>query len=297
MNLNFDASGHKPQSFDTLPSAWYALRLIEGEEKPSKSTPGNTYYAAVFEVIGGEFNGRKLFHNFNFNNSNEQAKAIAFDQLAAIMHGVGVLRINSMNDLFNKPIMGKVKYVGPVFEEDGVTEKYDAKNEIKGFKPVEAGGGNAAASAAGGGGIPAGFAAGAAVTPAAAASPAAASTPAAAAATPAAAAATPAAVAASAPVAAAPTKRLVMTEKAKGGTAEQFRAHDAAWTDDLLVQEGYAIWEIVEPPKAEVPSTPSVPSTPAATATAPAGSTVTETSAPAAAADGDDDTPPWLQQQ
>lgn len=294
MNLSFDASGHKPQSFDTLPSGWYAMRLVEGEEKPSKSTPGNTYYAAVFEVIGGEFNGRKLFHNFNFNNSNEQAKAIAFDQLAAIMHGVGVLRIGSMNELFNKPIMGKVKYVGPVFEEDGVTEKYEAKNEIKGFKPVEAGAGSgAAAGASGGSSIPAGFAAGAVVTPAAAASPAAASTPVAAASTPAVAASTPAA---SAPVAAAPTKRLVMTEKAKGGTAEQFRAHDPAWTDDLLVQEGYAVWEIVEPPKPEVPTTPSVPSTPtAATVTAPAGSTPSETSAPASAAD--DDTPPWLQQQ
>lgn len=294
MNLNFDASGHKPQSFDILPSGWYQMRLVEGEEKPSKSNPQNTYYAAQFEVIGGEFNGRKLFHNFNFNNVNDDAKRIAFDQLAAIMHGVGVLRIGTMNELFNKPIMGNVKAVAPVMEEDGVTEKYEAKNEIKGFKGVEQGVSGAAAAAAGGG-LPAGFSTGATVTQSAAAENPAAAAAASQAATgsPAAAASIPAATVA----AAAPTKRLVMTEKAKGGTAEQFREHDAAWTDELLVQEGYAIWEEAQPEKPKAPTTPSVPSTPAATtATEAAGSTPNQTSAPAAAEE-DDETPPWLKQQ
>jgi hypothetical protein len=295
MNLNFDASGHKPQSFDILPSGWQVMRLIEGEEKPSKNNPQNTYYAAVFEVVGGEFNGRKLFHNFNFNNTNEDAKRIAFDQLAAIMHGVGLLRINNMQELFNKPIMGKVKAVAAVMEEDGVTEKYEPKNEIKGFKPVEQAGAGGT-TAAGGNSLPAGFTTGASVTPSAAAeNPAAAAAQAqAATGSPAAAASIPAAI--TAPAAAAPTRRLVMTDKAQGGTAEQFRAHDAAWTDDLLVQEGYARWEEVEPPKPAAPSTPAVPSTPAATATAPATSTPAQTSAPAGATE-DDDTPPWLQQQ
>lgn len=287
MNLNFDASGHKPQSFDVLPSAWYPMILIEGEEKPSKNNPQNTYFAAVFEVIGENYAGRKIFHNFNFNNTNEDAKRIAYDQLAAIMHGVGLLRIQNIQEIFNKPIMGKVKAVAAVMEDDGVTEKYEAKNEIKGFKPVEQGGGNAAAGASGG--LPEGFAAGASVTQAQAASQ-----PNAAAAAAQGATASPAAAASIPTVAAAaPTRKLVMTAKANGGTAEQFRAHDPSWTDDLLVQEGYAIWEVVEPPKPSVPSTPSTPSVPSTPAQ---GAAATESSSAAGATD-DDETPPWLQQQ
>lgn len=36
--------------------------------------------------------------------------------------------------------------------------------------------------------------------------------------------------------------RLVMTNKANGMTALQFKQHDSNWTDELLVQNGYALW-------------------------------------------------------
>ena len=277
MNLNFDASGHQPQSFDLLPADWYTVVLTEGEEKPTSKNNGttntDTYYSATFEIVGGKYNGRKLFHNFNFNNSNEDAKRIAFDQLASICHAVGILKVDSMNVLFNKPMQAKVKVRAAVMEEDGVTEKYEARNEIKGFKAVE--GAAPAGSVAGAGGLPAGFTAGTQATPApAAASPA---TPAAAAATP----AIPATPSIPATPVAAPVKKLVMTEKAQGATPEQFRAADPAWTDQLLVDQGYAQW--VE--EAPALATPAVPVAPAPAA------------APAAPAAEGDDTPPWLKAQ
>lgn len=291
MQLNYNAADHVPQGFDPLPGGWYNVKLVEGLETPVKNKPECTYYKAVFEVIDGQYAGRKLFHNFNFKNDNETAVKIAYDQLATIMHAVGMLQIQVMDQLFNKPLQAKVKLKAAVMEEDGVTEKYEAGNEIKGFKALEgtpkegAGGlpdgfGDAAAGA--GAGLPEGFTAGvetaAASTPAAAA----ASTP-----------SVPGAPTAAAP--AAPVKKLVMTDKAGGATAEAFRAHDAAWTDELLVKEGYAQWVEVAPeaPKTPaVPSTPSIPSTPAATAAA---STPATAAADAATAD-DDETPPWLQQ-
>lgn len=273
MNLSFDASGHQPQSFDLLPADWYTVILTDAEEKPTSKNNGttntDTYHSCTFEIIEGKFKGRKLFHNFNFNNSNEDAKRIAFDQLASICHAVGILKIDGIQQLFNKPMQAKVKVKAAVMEDDGVTEKYEARNEIKGFKGLEAGG--AAAPGAAGGGLPAGFTAGVSASPAAAAA-----TPA----TPATA-AIPSTPAIPAATHAAPVKKLVMTEKAQGATAEQFRAADPAWTDDLLVAQGYAQW-VEESP---APAVPAVPVTPAPAA------------APAAPADAGDDTPPWLKAQ
>lgn len=291
MQLNFDATNHVPTSFDPLPSAWYDVMMVEGKETPVKNKADCTYYAAIFEVISGKFKGRKLFHNFNFKNDNPKAVEIAYDQLGTICHAVGVLKPQVMDQLFNKPMQAKVKLKPAVMEEDGVTEKYEAGNEIKGFKAIETGTGSAGGglpegfgdNAAQGGGLPEGFTAGAVVEQAK---------------PEAAAASIPSAASATAPKEeAAPVKKLVMTDKANGGTAEQFRAHDPAWTDDLLVKEGYARWEEVKPSVPSTPSTPSTPSAPAtsAPATEAAGSTTTQTSAPADAAE-DDDTPPWLQQ-
>lgn len=286
MQLNYDATGHVPQSFEPLPTGWYTVKMVEGLEKPTSKNNGDTYYAAIFEVIGGKFNGRKIFHNFNFKNQNPEAVRIAYDQLAAMCHATGILKVTTMEQLFEKPMMGKVKLKAAVMEKDADgndtdVEKYEAGNEIKGFKAVES---CAPAGAAGGlpegfgdagpaaaGGLPAGFTAGVESTPEPA---------------------KPATPAAAIPAAAAPVmeRKLVMTEKAQGGTAEQFKAHDTAWTDELLVKEGYAQWVEVEAPKPAAPAAPAIPATPAATEPAQAAAT-------AAPAEGDDDTPPWLQNQ
>lgn len=286
MQVNFDATGHEPQSFNPLPSAWYSVMMVEGLETPVKGKPDSTYFKSVWEVLDGEFKGRKLFHNFNFKNDNETAVKIAYDQLATICHAVGILKIQSMEQLFNKPLQAKVKLKAAVMEDDGVTEKYEAGNEIKGFRPLEtdapAGAGGLPEGFGDSGGLPEGFSAGAEATP----EPEVKETP-----------STPATPKSPATAAAAPVKKLVMTDKANGGTAEQFRAHDAAWTDELLVQEGYARWEEVKPAVPSTPKTPSTPTTPSApgTTSAPAGTAAAASETTPATAADDDDTPPWLQ--
>lgn len=281
MQVNFDATSVTPQSFDPLPGGWYNAVLVEGLETPTKNNAetGNTYYAAVFEVIDGQYKGRKLFHNFNFKNTNEKAVQIAYEQLATICHAVGILKLNVMDQLFGKPMQVKVKLKAAVMEDDGVTEKYEAGNEIKGFKAIEGSGAGAASAAIAGGGLPAGFGDDEpAVTEAAEAAPAASA---------------PAAKAPASPAAAPKQTKLVPTAKNEHKlTPQQFRDHDSAWTDELLVSEGYFTLEEVTPPAPKTPGAPTSPKAPAATATEAAGSTQSQTSAPASA-DEDDDTPPW----
>ena len=280
MQINRDATGYTPPSFEALPSAWYPIQMIEGLETPSSKNKANTYYAAIFEVVDGPFKGRRLFTNFNFVNTNEKAVEIAYDHLDQIMSAVGVLKITDMSQLFNKPLMGKVKLVPAEMEDDGVSIKYDPKNELKAYKPLESGVTTAAAGAAiGGDGLPEGFAAAvehkpAAGDAAAAAIPSTAKTP------------IPSAAKAE------PVKVLVMTDKLPGVTAAQFRETDAAWTDQKLVEEGYAKWVLQEPEAPAVPKPSAIPT--ATTAAEQATSTPTPTSDAAVAGDDDDDTPPWL---
>lgn len=41
-----------------------------------------------------------------------------------------------------------------------------------------------------------------------------------------------------------PNRELIMTNKAGDTTAQQFKSFDSCWTDDLLVELGYAYWKI-----------------------------------------------------
>lgn len=278
MQINRDATGYTPPSFEALPSAWYPIQMIEGLETPSSKNPANTYYAAIFEVTDGPFKGRRLFTNFNFNNTNAKAVEIAYDHLDQIMSAVGVLKITDMSQLFNKPLMGKVKLIPAEMEEDGVSIKYDPKNELKAYKPLESGV-TSAAAAIGGDGLPEGFTSAVEQKPAAAGGGAAA--------IPSTAAKTPIPTAAKAE----PVKVLQMTDKLPGVSAEQFRETDPAWTDQKLVEEGYAVWVLQEPKAAAIPK-PAAAAIPTATP-APAADATADTSA-ASAGDDDDDTPPWL---
>lgn len=276
MQINRDATNYTPPSFDALPSGWYPVQMVEGLETPSSTKP-NTYYAAVFEVIDGPFKGRKLFANFNFNNTNAKAVEIAYDHLDQMMSATGVLKIQQMDQLFNKPMMAKVKLVPAVMEDDGESIKYDPKNELKAYKPLETG--VTLAAGAGAESLPEGFTASVAQKP-----------------KPAAGAASAAVPKAAAPKEEAPVKKLVMTDKLPGVTAEQFRAEDPAWTDQALVDAGYAKWETAAPKAPAVPKTPSVPKAAVvseAVAQEESGAQQEQSSAESE----DDDTPPWLAEQ
>jgi 16S rRNA (cytosine1402-N4)-methyltransferase len=85
------------------------------------------------------------------------AQKIAQEQLSAICHATGEMRITNTQVLHGKPMQIRAVYVAPDVERG-----YDAKNDIKGYKPTE--GAGAAAS------MPAGMVGGAAPVAAAASS-------------------------------------------------------------------------------------------------------------------------------
>lgn len=129
-HLGFDATQVPPDSgqLDPIPAGWYNVMVDESEIKPTSDGLG-ARLAVRFNVVDGEFANRKIYTGFNIRNANPVAQEIAFKQLSALAHAVGVLNIQDSQQLHGIPLKVRVKVKPP---KDG----YDAQNEITSYKDV-----------------------------------------------------------------------------------------------------------------------------------------------------------------
>lgn len=168
--LNFNAANVAPATpREPIPGGWYDAKVTDSNVTPTKDGTG-LRLNLTFTVIGGQFDGRKVFEGLNIKNKSEKAQQIAHEQLSAICHAVGILDLKQSEQLHGHPLKIKVK-VRP--EQDG----YEARNEINGYENIaKSAGGTAApgatgvqrpaANAAAGAARPAGFGGGANARPA-----------------------------------------------------------------------------------------------------------------------------------
>ena len=129
--LNFNATEVEPMGdYTPVPAGDYLAVISASEEKPTKDFTGS-YVQMTFEVIEGDFKGRKIFNRLNLQNKNPQAVDIARRELSSICHASGVLSPRDSSELHNRPMIIKV-VVKPA---EG---QYSASNEIKGYKSTTA---------------------------------------------------------------------------------------------------------------------------------------------------------------
>ena len=126
----FNAQEHEPQSFDVLPAGTYDVCIVASEMKTTKSGTGR-YLQLTLQVLGGEFQNRKLFDRLNLENPNATAVKIAKGTLSAICRAVGVMTPGDSSALHNLPLKAVVK----VSSDDSG----NPTNEIKGYKPRHTG--------------------------------------------------------------------------------------------------------------------------------------------------------------
>lgn len=130
VQLNFDATKVAPDTgFDVVPAGWYNAMVDESELRPTKDGTG-AYLNLRFEVVDGQYKGRKIFSRFNIKNANPQAQEIAHKQLSAVCHAVGVLDLQNSEMLHNRPMKIKVRIKK---DKEG---QYDDQNEITSYKNV-----------------------------------------------------------------------------------------------------------------------------------------------------------------
>ena len=134
--FEFNATEVTPTTgFEPIPKGKYNAVIVESDEKATRSGSGS-YLEFTYEIIDGEYKGRKLWSRHNVRNQNQKAVEIARKEVSAICHAVGTLQIKYTEDLHNKPL---VINVSTTRNETG-----EITNEIRGF---EAAGGVASQTA------------------------------------------------------------------------------------------------------------------------------------------------------
>ncbi len=124
--IHFDASTVEPQqSFDPVPAGTYLAHITESDLRPLKSGNGEGL-SLTFEILDGSFARRRVWANLNVKHTNPEAQRIGQQQLSALCHATGVLRLADTTQLHGKPVRIRV-----AVRKD---EQYGDKNDIKGFE-------------------------------------------------------------------------------------------------------------------------------------------------------------------
>ena len=129
--FNYTADFTDVQSdFEPMPVGDYQVVCVNAEKKATKAGTGE-YIKMEFDVMGdsqGNFKGRKLWHNINFNNPNPKAQEIGRQQLNGYMLACNLQGVTDTAQLQGYAVIASVK-----IKRD---EQYGDGNEIKAFKAI-----------------------------------------------------------------------------------------------------------------------------------------------------------------
>ena len=125
--FNFDATTVAPTaSFAPIPAGMYLAHITESDLVSTKDGSGNML-KLTFEILDGQFKGRKIWNNLNVQNQNQDTMKWALADLSAICHATGNIKLQDSAALHFKPLKIKVN----ISEAKG---GYDARNNIKGYE-------------------------------------------------------------------------------------------------------------------------------------------------------------------
>lgn len=127
--LNFNAANVVPDTGrgDPVPAGWYIVTVTGSEIKPTKGGTGARLAIDVTIQEPEKWRGRKVFTGFNIKNDNPVAQDIAFKQLSALAHAVGVLQVEDSQQLHGIPLKVRIK-------ETPASGEYEAGNDITAYR-------------------------------------------------------------------------------------------------------------------------------------------------------------------
>lgn len=129
--FSFNADDAPPAAdFEPMPDGWYTLVVDKTDIKPTASGDGKRL-AVEISVVGGAYNGRKVFEGFNIQNPNPEAVKISMAQLGSLTRACGKVAFGDSNELCGIPFLGKLK-IKPA------QGQYEASNKVVAYKPANA---------------------------------------------------------------------------------------------------------------------------------------------------------------
>ncbi len=117
------------QSYELLPKGRYLFEIKNSSEKMTSS--GGKMAVLEFMVVdGGEYDSRRIFENYNVENSNAKTVQIALSQLKQLSHAMGLMEgFDELYELHDR------KFYGRVWVEKSKDPKYADKNRVGDFEP------------------------------------------------------------------------------------------------------------------------------------------------------------------
>ena len=129
--LSFNAHNVAPATRPgPIPKGTYLAHIIESDLQPLKSGNGEAL-KLVFEVLDGEYKGRKVIERLNIVHANAQTQNIAQSQLSALCHAIQVMELRDSGMLHYKPVRISVT----IRESAG----YDPQNSVNGYEAASGG--------------------------------------------------------------------------------------------------------------------------------------------------------------
>lgn len=101
--LNFDATTIATDEYSAIPAGEYQAVITDSVFKATKNNRGE-YLELTFEIIDGEYRGRKIWSRLNLNNPNAIAVEIAQKELARICQAINVMKPKNSEELHNIPM-------------------------------------------------------------------------------------------------------------------------------------------------------------------------------------------------
>lgn len=109
----FDASAVEPITpFEILPPGKYLTQIVASEMRPTKNGMGQ-YLFLEFDVLEGEYVGRKLFDRLNLVNQNPDTAQMAQRTLSALCRAAGKMQVSNSEQLHLIPLLVDVKVRPP----------------------------------------------------------------------------------------------------------------------------------------------------------------------------------------
>lgn len=137
-SINFDATSYTPQerSYGLIAPGKYPAVINATDIKATKSGTGQ-YLEIEFQIIDGEYAGRRVWERLNINNENKKAEDIARERLAALCQALEIATLTDSDQLQDGQVLLGLE----------IDRKEPDRNRVSGFWALD-GAAPAAAAAA-----------------------------------------------------------------------------------------------------------------------------------------------------
>lgn len=116
--------------FDPMPAGWRRMTVTAAQRKSTKAGDGE-YLQIEFTIPeNDEFHGRKAWERCNLWNPSAEAVSIARRTFADLVTACGLVQVQHPDELIGRTVEVKLT-VKPASGD------FDARNEIKGYRPLD----------------------------------------------------------------------------------------------------------------------------------------------------------------